>query len=330
MNRLRFGIIGTGKIVETILEAAKLDRRFVANAIYSRSWENANEFGKKHNIPYRYDSMESMFSSGYIDAVYIASPTSLHFKQANRALKYGLHVLCEKPLVSNSREAEELIKASHQQKVTVMEAMRSTLQPNFNILKSRLCEIGNVKHYFASYCKYSSRYDNFKAGIIENAFKPEFSNGATMDIGVYTIFPMIHLFGKPSEIKANSVVLHTGVDGESTVDFKFESGMTGKVIYSKISDSAAPSEIIGENGKFIIYPIHSLEQIDMISSDGATTTISQAQENSYYYEIKEFIDLVLNGSCESKMASLSISKTTIEVLDEIRKQIGVVFPADLI
>lgn len=116
MDKLRFGIIGTSKIAETILEAAKLDHRFVANAIYSRSWEKANEFANKHNIPHKYSSMESMFSSGYIDAVYIASPTSLHFKQANRAVKYGLHVLCEKPLVSNVKEACELIKASHQQK----------------------------------------------------------------------------------------------------------------------------------------------------------------------------------------------------------------------
>lgn len=208
-----------------------------------------------------------------------------------------------------------------------MEAMRSTLQPNFEILKSRLSEIGKVKHYFASYCQYSSRYDNFKKGIIENAFLPEFSNGATMDIGVYTIFPMIHLFGKPSKIVAKGTLLHTGVDGEATVEFDFESGMTAEVTYSKIENSSEPSKILGENGQFTIYPIHSLDKVDLIIN-GETSTISISQENSYYYEIKEFIDLVLNGSCESKMASLSISLGTIEVMDEIRKQLGVVFPAD--
>lgn len=327
MDKLRFGIIGSGKIVESILEAAKLERRFVANAIYSRSWDRANEFGNKYNIPYRYDSMESMFSSGNIDAVYIASPNSLHFHQANRAMKYGIHVLCEKPLVSNAREAKELIKASHQQKVTVMEAMRSTFQPNFEILKKSLQYIGKINHYFASYCQYSSRYDNFKAGIIENTFKPELSNGATMNIGIYTIYPMVHLFGKPSTIHAKGELLHTGVDGEATVDFNFDSGMTAKVVYSKISNATDPSEIHGEEGILQIYPIHSLEQVNLKTAD-KTTTISTLQENPYYYELKEFIDLVLKGDCESKMASLSISLDTIEILDEIRKQLGVVFPAD--
>lgn len=327
MDKLRFGIIGSGKIVEQILEAAKLERRFVANAIYSRSWDRANEFGNKHNIPYRYDSMESMFSSGNIDAVYIASPNSLHFQQANRAMKYGLHVLCEKPLVSNAKETKELIKASHQQNVTVMEAMRSTFQPNFEILKNTLPKIGKIKHYFASYCQYSSRYDNFKLGIIENAFKPELSNGATMDIGIYTINPMVHLFGKPNEIIAKGTLLHTGIDGEATVDFGFPSGMTAKVSYSKIADSTAPSLIHGETGILEIYPIHSLEQINLKRAED-TVTVSIPQANPYYYELKEFIDLVLNGSCESKMASLSISLDTIEILDEIRKQLGVIFPAD--
>ena len=95
-----------------------------------------------------------------------------------------------------------------------MEAMKTTLLPNFQVIKENIHRIGKVRRYFTSFCKYSSRYDKYKNGEILNAFKPELSNGALMDIGVYCIEPIINLFGKPKSIKANGFMLESGVDGQ--------------------------------------------------------------------------------------------------------------------
>ena len=66
-----------------------------------------------------------------------------------------------------------------------MEAMKTTVTPNFKNIISNIGDIGVIHRYFSSYCQYSSRYDNFKKGSVQNAFNPEFSNGAVMDIGIY-------------------------------------------------------------------------------------------------------------------------------------------------
>ena len=91
----------------------------------------------------------------------------------------------------------DLFDAAKKQGVTLMEAMISTLNPNFAIVKEHLKDLGTIRRYFASYCQYSSRYDKFKEGIVLNAFKPELSNGAMMDIGIYTVGKFI--FRKKSE-----------------------------------------------------------------------------------------------------------------------------------
>ena len=63
-----------------------------------------------------------------------------------------------------------------------------------------------------------------------NAFKPELSNGAVMDIGIYTIYPMIALFGRPQKIEAQGILLNTGVDGQGAVNFSYE-GLNATVLY---------------------------------------------------------------------------------------------------
>ncbi len=126
-----------------------------------------------------------------IDAIYIASPNSIHASQAILCMNNKKHVLVEKAFGSNAKEVLDMIKASRENDVLLMEAMKTVQMPNFKILKDNLYKIGKVRKYFGSYCQYSSRYDKYKAGIIENAFKRELSNGALMDIGVYTIYPMV-------------------------------------------------------------------------------------------------------------------------------------------
>ena len=70
---------------------------------------------------------------------------------------------------------------------------------------------GTIRRISFQYAKYSSRYDKFKEGIIENAFNPAFSNGALMDIGVYCVHPLVRLFGMPKKIIADSLLLSNGV-----------------------------------------------------------------------------------------------------------------------
>lgn len=325
---INIGIIGSNFITDRLIEGAREVNDVNIAAVYSRSEERAKEFADKHGIKYTFTNLEEMAKSDLIDAVYVASPNALHSSQTILFLKHKKHVLCEKAFASNTKEVDEMIKAAKENDVVLMEAMKTTLLPNFRVIKDNIHKIGKVRKYFASYCQYSSRYDKYKAGEILNAFKNELSNGAIMDIGVYCISPMVNLFGKPNTIKANGIMLNTGVDGEGSVVFGYDD-MEAVVIYSKISNSYLPSEIQGEEGNIIIDRINGFNNVKIIYRDGREEDLTLEQnEADMCYEVQEFADLIKSGEKESKINSLKVSRDVIEVIEEARKQVGVVYPAD--
>ena len=337
MNKIRFGVIGTNFITDWVIAGAKQDERFELVAVCSRTQERANEFAAKYDIPYTFTSLEEMAESPLIDAVYIATPNYLHASQSILCMKHGKHVLCKKPMASNAYEVKQMIAASRQYGVTLMEAMKPTLTPNFRVLREALPKAGVIRRYFASYCQYSSRYDKFKEGIVLNAFKPELSNGAMMDIGVYTVYPMVVLFGRPNKISASGVVLSTGTDGQGAVNFEYE-GMNATVLYSKIANSSLPTEIEGEDGNFMLNKINQINRVTWqarpvaSSGKGPLTPVEDisavTDKDEYYYEVAEFINLVQAGKLESEVNSHENSLITIEIIDEVRRQLGVSFLAD--
>lgn len=325
---IRFGVIGTNWITDKFLEAAKELEDFCLTAVYSRSEVTAREFANAHGASYTFTDIEEMAQSDTIDAVYIASPNSLHASQAILCMNNGKHVLCEKPFASNKSEAEAMMAAARKNNVLFMEAMKSTCTPCFLAVKEHLAEIGPVRRYFANFCQYSSRYDEYKKGNILNAFNPTFSNGALMDIGVYTIAPLVHLFGEPQSIKAMGTILESGVDGQGSVIMQYEQH-EAVVMYSKITDSNLPNEIQGEAGSIIIDKISSPSHIQINYRNGEQKDISVPQkENTMYYEAKEFISLIKNNQTESSINTFARSMSVIKIMDEVRRQLGITYPAD--
>jgi predicted dehydrogenase len=328
---IRVGIIGTNWITEDFINAARQVEGLVLTAVYSRTEATARQYADKHDIPHTYTDLESFASSSELDAVYIASPNSLHAEQANVLMNHGKHVLCEKPIASNVLEVKRMIAAANRNGVVLLEAMKSTLTPNFQAIQDNLHKIGPVRRYFASYCQYSSRYDEYLKGNVLNAFKPEFSNGALMDLGVYCIYPMVVLFGQPENIQGNAYMLESGVDGQGSILIKYKE-LDAVIQYSKITDSYACSEIQGEKGTIIIFDkISRPDKVEIRYRGGGVEDITRPQvANAMFYEVQEFIHLIRSGAKESSTNSHANSLKAMEIMDETRRQIGLVYPADLI
>lgn len=327
---IRFGVIGTNWITESFISAAREVEDFKLAAVYSRSIETASTFAEKHSIAATFTDIEEMAASGQIDAVYIASPNSFHAAHAIACMKHGIHVLCEKPIASNANELRQMIAAAKENGVLLMEALKSTMLPGFKAVQDNIDKLGTIRRYFASYCQYSSRYDAYKAGTVLNAFNPVFSNGALMDLGIYCVYPLVALFGKPDVIKATGVMLDSGVDGEGSIVLQYES-MDAVIMYSKITHSSLPSEIQGENGSIVIDKISEIGKVEIQYRNGTSEDISQpSNSKSMYYEAKEFIELIKAGRTESSINTFANSLVTLEIMDEARKQIGLVYPADAI
>lgn len=322
---VRFGFIGTGKIAENFYQANRFINGFELTAVYSRTMEKAKEFGfRKGNLAY-FDNLEEFAGSDAFDAVYLASPNCCHHDQAIAMMRAGKHVICEKPLASNYEEAKEMFAVAEEEGVILMEGMRSIYTPGFQKMTEYMETLGTIRRATIQYCQYSSRYDNFKRGIIENAFNPELSNGALMDIGVYTVACMIRLFGAPKSIKASGVRLSNGVDGEGTILMEYDN-MIGEAIYSKITNAAMPSQILGEDGVMLVTEMENVKDLHIKRRTVDQTIHFEQSDNILNYETAAFIKMVKTGT--GWEAARDITLETMKVLDEARRQMGIVFPAD--
>ncbi|WP_416143769.1 Gfo/Idh/MocA family protein [Planococcus koreensis] len=311
---MRFGIIGTNWITDRMIKAARDLPEFSIGAIYSRTEETGKAFAEKYGVAHVYTDLAEMYDSGTIDAVYIASPNSFHVEQSVLAMKHGIHVLCEKPAALSAEEFDLAVEASHTYGVLFMEAMKSTVTPTFLNVKKNLDKIGPLRRFVFHYNQYSSRYDKYKEGIVENAFKPELGNGAKTDLGVYCIAPIVHLAGEPQAVLKNTHLLSTGAEGQGSMILNYE-GFEAIAMYSKISDSYMPSEIQGELGVIEIDRISDPKIATIKYRDGSTEDLSVEHDfDTMYYELKEFIDCANSNKMESTINTHEISRLTAKIL----------------
>lgn len=325
MKKIGFGIIGSNFITERFLTGAKECQDFELKAIYSRDLQKAQKIASEKGALYAFDDLNKLCVCEEIDAIYIASPTCCHAEQSVKMMKAGKHVICEKPLASNSQEIETMFKTAKENNVILMEAMRPIFNPAYQAIIEAMNKIGKIRQINLNYCQYSSRYNNFKKGIVENAFNKELSNGAIMDIGCYCIQVMEMLVGEPKEIKAMGLVFPGSIDGEGNILAKYEDFLV-HINYSKITNSFQVNEIQGEDGILTFENISVPENIILSCKDNNNKITYQSKDNDMYYEIRTFIDAIHNNKIDSKYKMYSLN--TMGIIDEARKQIGIKFPAD--
>lgn len=324
---IRFAVIGTNFITDWFIEAASGVSELSFYCIYSRDINRAIAYGEKYGISRFYDQLEDLAEDKNVDAVYIASPNCCHHEQAILMMNKGKHVLCEKPIASNHKEFKRMEQAARENHVVLLEALRTTLDPAFTLLQNQLEKLGKIRQVIFHFCKYSSRYDSLKKGIVENAFRPELSNGALMDIGVYCVHPMVKLFGLPDTVMADAIKLENGADGAGMVLAGYPNGMQVQLVYSKICNNYLPSQIMGEKGTLVIEGFPIIKKLVLHLNNGETETLEpKYQENNMVHEAEEFVRLI--HSENPKELYLKASEYEMIVMDEVRRQTGIVFPAD--
>ena len=327
---LKIGMIGTNFISDDFCEAAAQVPGAELFAVYSRKQETGDAFAAKHNIPRVYTDYDEFLDSG-LDAVYVASPNFAHCSQTLKALDHKKHVLCEKVMAVNEQEVRSMIDCARQNNVVLLEAMRPDFDPAYDLIEQNLPRIGKLRRATFEFCQYSSRYDSFREGIIQNAFNPELGNAAVMDIGVYCIHSLVRLFGAPKNVKAFSTKLSNGFDGSGIVLLEYED-MTAEAVYSKIAVSVNPSVLQGEDGSIMIDYISKPESVSLRLRESARDTLAGGAieklpytpvKNNMIFEIQEFLKLVEKKEAAHKYLKYSLD--TIRVLDEVRRQTGIRF-----
>ena len=328
---VRFGVVGTGRISDWVLKGAVQDSRIAVTAVCSRTQEAAEAFIARNPLAKNarvYTSVAEMASDPEVDAVYIGTPNQTHCDYTITCLNAGKHVLCEKPLAVDAEEGRRMVEAAKANGCLLMEAMISTLNPNFRAVAERLNEIAPIRHYSSYFCQYSTKYEALKRGEVASSFKPG-TAGALRDVGVYTLYPTVALFGCPKTIKSELKTINTP-EGETDVQGTAYLGydeMEAVLTWSKSYDSFQPTEIAGEKGNLILDEIHIARKSEIVPHSAPTSglgpkpgrsVISEGLPyNEYYYEFKEFADLIETGKTESSVNTLETSLIVLDIMDSI-------------
>ncbi len=268
---IRLATIGRGPIVDCFINGLKHTDKFSLEAVYSRNEQSGRIFAEKYGAKKVYTDLNDLANDKDIDAVYIASPNVCHAPQSEILLRGGKHILCEKPIAVSSEEYIKTKELADSLNLIYMEAIIPRYVENRESIIKAVKEIGNIAMAKIDYCQLTSRYEKLLRGEHINIFDMSLAAGTLMDIGVYCVYAACDLLGVPNDIKASASILQNGADGSGTAIFDYGT-FTAAVTYSKVGQSMAPCEIIGDKGSVIIEKI-GLYQGAYLLKDGQKTPL---------------------------------------------------------
>ena len=328
MKQIRLGTIGTGFIVNFILDGVQAADGIMLEAVYSRTKEKGLELAGKYGAEKVYTELEDFFSDEAVNFVYVASPNSLHYAHTKAALLHGKNVICEKPMCPEKKQVEELTALAEEKNLILVDATPTAFLPNLSILKELLPQVGRVRIVMSSYSQYSSRYDKLLAGEEPNVFSPDFAGGCLQDINYYNIYLNVALFGKPKKSVYYSNICRTGVDTSGIAVLQYED-FVSECTGAKDTWGENCVQIQGEKGYLYIEGgSNGLTKIRLVTKEGETSYNRQEEQDRWICEVQNMTKLILEEDKETIRKQLALTADVIEVLETLRKEAGILFPGE--
>ena len=328
MEQIRLGTIGSGFIVQTILNNVVKTPGIVLEAVYSRTQEKGSFLANKFGAKKVYTDMDAFLADESINVVYIATPNLLHYPQAKKALLAGKHVILEKPFTTKLEHAQELVALAKEKHLLLVDAVPTVCLPNYKILKEQLPKIGKLKLVIGNFSQYSSRYDQVLAGEKPNIFNPEFAGGCLMDINFYNLYLNVALFGKPGNAVYYPNMYPGLADTSGSLVLQYD-GFISQNAGAKDTWGVNFFQIEGEKG--YIYATSgpaALDKIHVVTKSGEEIFNAQDNPDRWFYEVTEVSQRILAEDYETFYSRLDTMLTVIETLENARKAAGILFPGD--
>ncbi|KAJ4376056.1 hypothetical protein N0V83_001337 [Neocucurbitaria cava] len=328
---INFGIVGTGWITHSYVEAAHATGRWNLAAAYSRKAETAQEFASKYSDKKvaTYTSLPDLAADSNISTVYIASPNIFHYDQAKLILNAGKNVILEKPSCSTLAELDDLFATAKAKGLYLIEAFRHIQEANFKLLKASLPLLGPLHGASITFAQYSSRYEKVLAGEVPGIFDLNMGGGALVDLGVYCVAAAIDLFGAPQASTYYPVMLPTGADGAGRLILTYPT-FTVHLCHSKIYNSEAPSEVYGEKGTLIIPTITDVERVTFWDPRSKQKRVLEGVRKPEELNLKEEAAehaRIIEERDEAALKRLEQhSRDVLSVLEKARHNNGLLFP----
>ena len=327
MERVRWGIVGTGRMASTIAAeiAALREHGIDLIAVASRDADRAREFATRFGAR-QWVGDPAGFATLPLDAVYVATPHVQHAEQMLASLRAGQAVLCEKPFTLNAAQAEEVVNAAIESRVFAMEAMWTRFLPAVVALRELLAAgaIGPVRMITGGGAFIP---DGSQPGYL---LDPALGGGVLLDAGVYLVSLASMILGTPTSVLAQGVIGATGVDEQVSMLMSYPGGAQAQVYVSMRARRSPDLEILGETGRIrIAAPVFRPARLTLWSRDGTESVRDYPIDGTGYgYQIHAVSAALRRGERECAAMPLAESLSIMRTLDEVRRQIGLQYPSE--
>ena len=319
MDRINWGILGTGKIAHTFAEALRGTEGARLHAVASRTREKAQAFADQFGFEKAYGSYGELAEDSSVDVVYIATPMASHFGDAMLCMRGGRHVLCEKSVALNLEQTQEMLDFAKEKDIFFMEAMWMKCRPVFLKVLEWIAEY--VKADFSNHIPYDRN---------DRLFRADCGGGALLDLSVYPLTFADAVFGEPDGIVSNAQ-FRDGVDMNNTILLRYRDGRFASA-NSGFQHQLNNTAMVSGTGGFITLGnwFHCTSEATLFDRDAglAEKFVCEPEINGYEYEIREVQRCLRLGLTESPLVPHAGTVRVMKVMDECRRQWGMRFPQE--
>lgn len=319
-KKLRWGIIGLGKIAKKFAKDLQLSNNSVLYGVASRDISKAKAFAEQYRSDKYFGSYEEMAANPDLDIIYIATPHAFHMENTLMCLRSGKHVLCEKPLGMDSEEVKIMIDEAKRRNLFLMEAIWTRFVPATEYLIDLLNKkaIGDIIYTKADFGFRAEL--NFEGRV----YNKSLGGGSLLDIGIYPIYLSMLTQGVPLKIDAMARMSPTKVD--SFCAMLFDYGDKSKAMLESTFEAETPTTamIYGTKGSIKVHNrFHHSEKLTVNIYNETTRDIDLKYiGEGYYHEIQEVCNCIINKQIQSQKLPLSESLQLSMIMDRVKDKIG--------
>ena len=320
---LRWGVLGTGWIADRFVRSLRRHTRQQVLAVGSRDAGRSAAFAGRHGLPRGYGSYEQLVADPDLDVVYVATPHPAHLPCARLALEAGRHTLVEKPLGLDAAQAAEIARLAADRGRFCAEALWTFFLPKFDVVRQLLEDgaLGEVRTVQAEYGEW------FAAG--HRILRPELAGGPLLDLGTYPVSLATWVLGTPERVLAAGQPHPAGVNGQAGAILCDPRGNQAVLHTTLLSNTPTTAAIAGTEATLTLPgPFHQPGDLLLTSADGARRLAfsePRTAHDALHFEAAEVARCIAAGRLESPVRPLADSILTLQVMDEIRRQLGVDF-----
>lgn len=335
---VRWGILACGNIANAFAKALTEAEGSVLHAVAARDAGRAQTFAQAHGAARAYGNYAALLADPEVDAIYIATIHPHHLEWLMRCAQEGKHVLCEKPLAMNLREAKQAQKLATDKRCLLREGFMYRHHPQtqkvVDLVESGI--LGQVHMVEANFC--------FNSGVTpESRLQArELGGGAILDVGCYTMsFVRLiagrargRLFAEPLELKAvGRLDTQTRTDMWTTAALRFEGGIVAKCTCAVRMQAENRAVIYGDQGRVTVSsPWFGRGEIRLDFDDAREPKVfeSVTDRDLYVYEIESFTGELSGRPIGAREVGMRFDDTlgNMKALDWWRSEIGLAYEAD--